>query len=1467
MSRESRIRFIATTRLGIEASAHLGFHFLVRLGIVDGDCERLAFFRLVGRIVLFRLLAGHNRHRLLDSDIHVLRILHDDDNRIGSLVAGLVAVEAHDGIRALLQGLRNEGILHFAIHGPLHVDKVRVHHLAIGRREYFHDRRHLVDHDEQGAGRRVAVLVRVGVAHFVAEVAVFVLHEITLGIDAVSDRHDIAIVIHIVVGDRKDDRILGLAILRILAFLVTLSRFLAAFLGVLAGFLLGVAAVSLDDLTRHGIGQVRDANLATTNLCRIGDRHRLDSVRSLDDIAFGIRVVGDRHVLAVDLIRVGHGSRIAVHRRVGSIGRMFVQSHTGIHQSTERILERVGRNVDRLEFDLHREGFARMGNGIRHRHEDVVLRFVHVERGILGGSLFHDSEDVRLPAIIHRLRHRHDRSRRAEVDNQRIDAREVLRRILELADNDVFAFMELEVAIRSLELAVGLPFDADIRSIHVERIGVDDDRIAGLGARDFHFGAFDHVADLDGHRRRIPELAIEHLDNEGVFVLRFVIERIDQRHDTRRGVDLEHRRIATDNRVDEFAVLGIVIRIGSLNRIDRRSDRRIFANRNGLVVNLRSFVHVRNLHDNRLGLGSILRVGHLHRDRQFMILLVIQFGAVVLLHGDNAALGDIEASALVLDQREGQHGIVEVKILGLDSINNGSLLHILFDNHGVRDDPRILIEVEERDMDRVGLDKFRHQRIHQRDVDGVFRRIGLEVERLVRDQVAIGQQREQRIGTVSTARQLELVVDVVFRLADSRNGHRIDIFAVFHMAYDNAGLVVFLEFERPGFEGRRFVDVNNFNLADEGIGHAARVGHDNGYLVNRIDGLVVKLRAIQDRHYNPILVVVPLLDSNGKQGVRTGILVVNHARGEVRDLAHVLVGNNIGKHDGTRGAILLDANGQGAVAMRINTAASRVAISDAEAIGIILTIGAVVDNNLRAFIDFVQVDGDKRRIAELAIRNFDLELEHRGRFVVQLFAVRNLDDVRIQLERNRIGTENRVGQLTECRILGIRIGSHKCANRRFVREVLVDSLVERFQGRCFVHVDDPDNAYNRIGKIVRIRHDDKHTMILVDLFKVKLGTIRHIYVNLPCGIDLRQADTKERVRPGLVESNQGGRQLADFTVVFIRNRVGNHGRTRSAIFLDAHSQRITRIDATSGRIAMGHAEAIGIIFTVGAVIDNNLRIFINIVERDGNESGIGKGLVRHAHLHVDNRSFFVIERCIFRNRNLTGTVNVEQRVGTGCRTGGRIEQRVIKRTEVRVELIRIAGLDNAHGVSLLGVLVDSERSVLDIRFLVHVGHVNLLLESDLVAALDTVLVFQGQRHGKCSITIRFLDRFEVRRRDDTDYREGRVVPLFDLDVEQAFSQNRVLRIVVRDGNHQRRSKVRIGSVHVLDFVAGNFRSRCGIFSDRVVRLAVVNELRRFVHIADLDSDKGGIRKVFESTRCAVIGHDNPHLVLVTTFII
>ena len=56
-----------------------------------------------------------------------------------------------------------------------------------------------------------------------------------------------------------------------------------------------------------------------------------------------------------------------------------------------------------------------------------------------------------------------------------------------------------------------------------------------------------------------------------------------------------------------------------------------------------------------------------------------------------------------------------------------------------------------------------------------------------------------------------------------------------------------------------------------------------------------------------------------------------------------------------------------------------------------------------------------------------------------------------------------------------------------------------------------------------------------------------------------------------------------------------------------------------------------------------------------------------------------------------------------------------------------------------------------------------------------------------------------------------------------------MRSVIRQGNHQRRCKVRIGSIHILDFVTGNFRTGRRIFNNLVI-LAVIDNLRLFVHV-------------------------------------
>ena len=124
-------------------------------------------------------------------------------------------------------------------------------------------------------------------------------------------------------------------------------------------------------------------------------------------------------------------------------------------------------------------------------------------------------------------------------------------------------------------------------------------------------------------------------------------------------------------------------------------------------------------------------------------------------------------------------------------------------------------------------------------------RVRLVVKRLEGNQVTILQKLEQGIRAIGTARHFKLVIFIVRRNADPRNGSRIDIDTMFDMADNGTRLIMLSEFKRPGFEGRRFVHVNHFDNAHERIRKAIRVGKDNRHLVPRVDCLVIELGTVQ----------------------------------------------------------------------------------------------------------------------------------------------------------------------------------------------------------------------------------------------------------------------------------------------------------------------------------------------------------------------------------------------------------------------------------------------------------------------------------------------------------------------------------------------------------------------------------------------------------------------------------------------
>ena len=139
-----------------------------------------------------------------------------------------------------------------------------------------------------------------------------------------------------------------------------------------------------------------------------------------------------------------------------------------------------------------------------------------------------------------------------------------------------------------------------------------------------------------------------------------------------------------------------------------------------------------------------------------------------------------------------------------------------------------------------------------------------------------------------------------------------------------------------------------------------------------------------------------------------------------------------------------------------------------------------------------------------------------GKFVIHLSRVIHLNLVGVHDKgKCAILTDNRVFQVAKfLDMLSIRFGHIKLTNDSTLRQVFFGFQVGILCARSFVHVDDFDNATDRVthtGRIFRIANVNRELVNVADSFVVKLAAILYGNHDSPLATDLLHINLEQAV--------------------------------------------------------------------------------------------------------------------------------------------------------------------------------------------------------------------------------------------------------------------------------------------------------------------------------------------------------------------
>ena len=251
--------------------------------------------------------------------------------------------------------------------------------------------------------------------------------------------------------------------------------------------------------------------------------------RTLNVLTLAVRVVGHRHLDAIDFIGVGV-------LRIGTIFRNRRYSRSRILLTSDftignrlDILEFLRRYGNRIKFQLHGKRLGNIGCGILDRHLDIILLVVHINSTIVLCRFFNNGVNVFCFNIFTTCRNSHNRSCRAINDHYRSRTRSILSRILIRLGNRIYTQME-RIAART-RLSIGSPFNIYDRHIHINRIRLEINRVLRFNTSYNDFRLFVDILHLDHNllgRCQSFIVLIGYANRNHIYRIRFIVNRLQE---------------------------------------------------------------------------------------------------------------------------------------------------------------------------------------------------------------------------------------------------------------------------------------------------------------------------------------------------------------------------------------------------------------------------------------------------------------------------------------------------------------------------------------------------------------------------------------------------------------------------------------------------------------------------------------------------------------------------------------------------------------------------------------------------------------------------------------------------------------------------------------------------------------------------------------------------------------------------